>query len=356
MDIWTDFLRANGARLDESIVLDFGSPGKEIAAASAGVLCPLADWAAFDIVGVDAAAFLQGQLTSDVQQLSPGRAQRTAWCSAKGRMLATAVLVRTAPEQFTAILPASIAEAVRRRLAMFVLRAKVLLLPPAPEAVLCGVAGVSAEGALRAVGLDAPAPWAVGGDAGSLVVALDGGRYLVRAARERWIEWWPALCRSGIVPAGATVWRWLDIAAGVARIGPETQDRFVPQMANWELVGGVSFHKGCYPGQEIVARMQYLGRLKERLVRLDGEPATPPAPGTALFNAAFGDQAAGTIVDAVLDAGGRVAALAVAQTAAAASGALNCGGVEGPELKVRPLPYPVPEPEPPRRPGMPRPG
>jgi hypothetical protein len=138
----------------------------------------------------------------------------------------------------------------------------------------------------------------------------------------------------------------LTIRAGVPIITPSTADLFVPQAANWDALGGISFQKGCYAGQEIVARTQYLGRLKERLVlaHFDG---TPPAAGERLYSAEFGDQACGTVVNAAAAPDGGDL-LAVLQLAAAESGDLHLGALDGMPLNLQALPYPVPAPAAPR--------
>ena len=139
--------------------------------------------------------------------------------------------------------------------------------------------------------------------------------------------------------------------AGVPQIARATQELFVPQSANWDLVGGIDFQKGCYPGQEIVARMQYLGRLKERLLRfhVDGEP---PDAGTRLYSQRFGDQPCGTVVNAAPAPEGGSEMLAVVQWEAAASGRVHLGSHDGPPLAPRELPYVVPVPVAPVRPQL----
>jgi hypothetical protein len=139
----------------------------------------------------------------------------------------------------------------------------------------------------------------------------------------------------------------LTIRAGVPVITASTSDLFVPQAANWDALGGVSFQKGCYAGQEIVARTQYLGRLKERLAlaHLDG---APPVPGARLYSAAFGEQACGTIVNAAAAPDGGSDMLAVLQLAAAESGDVHLAAPGGASLRLSPLPYEVPAPAAPR--------
>jgi len=146
------------------------------------------------------------------------------------------------------------------------------------------------------------------------------------------------------------VWRWLGIRAGVPHIGAATNDLFVPQTANWDLLDGVSFHKGCYTGQEIIARTQYLGRLKERMHLFHTE-GPPPSPGTRIFGTVFGDQACGTVVQAAASPDGGSDLLAVVQLSAL-DGLLRVGTADGPVLAPLALPYPLPAAAAPNRPKL----
>jgi tRNA-modifying protein YgfZ len=145
-------------------------------------------------------------------------------------------------------------------------------------------------------------------------------------------------------------WRWLGIRAGVPMIGAATQDLFVPQTANWDVLDGVNFHKGCYTGQEIIARTQYLGRLKERMHLFHAE-SPPPPPGARLYGAVFGDQACGTVVDAAPSPNGGTDLLAVVQLSAL-DGPLRVGAPDGPVLAPRALPYALPPSTAPDRPRL----
>jgi folate-binding protein YgfZ len=174
---------------------------------------------------------------------------------------------------------------------------------------------------------------------GAVTVAKVSGtrpRYEVLAPTDEAIRLWSAL-RTHATPAGFEAWAWHDIMAGIPTVLPATREAFVPQMANLELVGGVNFKKGCYPGQEIVARMQYLGRLKQRLYRahVAGEP---PAPGTAIF-APANEQSIGTVMDARLSPETGSDLSAVIQIAAADTQDLRLGSIEGEKLTVTPPPY-----------------
>lgn len=244
----------------------------------AGQCAPLAHFALYKIVGEDAEAFLQGQLSNDVRQLDGARAQYTTYSNAKGRMLANMLLWRDG-DGFYMMLAADLAEQVVRRLRMFVMRSRVnfqaldtlplLLDEPGAERLSTALGLVMPADPMQQAGVDGVAVIRLP-HAGVLVVATEGDGRLLSSALEN----------SKIGVAGCN---WADarfVASGFAWIVQATQEAFVPQMANMELLGAVNFRKGCYPGQEIVARMQYLGKTKRRLFRVYSAAAL--APGMVL--------------------------------------------------------------------------
>ena len=344
---WSDYLAAHGASFDRDGVASFGAPVAELAAArDAAVACDLSALAVLRIAGPDAAAFSQGQFTDDVGALGRGEAQYGAWCSPKGRMLANFLIRRSDDSVFDLLLAESLSLAIAKRLRMFVLRSRVTITDASSESVRLGVGG---PGAGDAIGKALGAPPAVGDVASFgevLVVALPGPRYIVTVAPDAAASCWDRLA-SVCLPSGFAAWQWLTIRAGVPVITASTSDLFVPQAANWDALGGISFQKGCYAGQEIVARTQYLGRLKERLAlaHVDG---APPPPAERLFSAAFGEQACGTIVNAAAAPDGGSDLLAVLQLAAAESGDVHLGAPGGAALRLYALPYETPAPAVPR--------
>ena len=274
----------------------------------------LSNNAVLSVSGDDAAAFLQGQLTNDVEALGVNRAQWNGWCSPKGRLLATFLLVRR-PDGYLLMLPAEIAGPIAKRLGMFVLRSKVKIADVSDRYARRGIIG-------RRAG---PAPMEVVEDEGAILVGLEPGRIVALMPPER-----------ALTPnAGADAWELAAIRAGVPTITAATQEAFVPQMANFELVGGVSFKKGCYPGQEIVARMQYRGGLKRRMAIAHVDGTERPQPGQSVYSAAFGEQAAGTIVNAAPAPEGGFDALVVAQIESLDRRDLRWKSPDGPGLEVR---------------------
>jgi folate-binding protein YgfZ len=301
----------------------------------ATVVADLSHNAVLAVSGDDAASFLHAQLTNDVQALPAAGAQWNGWCSAKGRLLATFLLLRR-PDGFLLMLPAEIAPGIAKRLRMYVLRSKVKIEEAAMEGI--GLAGDDAARLVSAHFGSAPSPMRSVEKDGAVCVALDEARFVVLAPPAA--SALRAELTRGAAPAGRDEWEWTSIRAGIPTIVAKTQEEFVPQMANFELVGGVSFKKGCYPGQEIVARTQYRGILKKRMAMAHVDGARP-APGDSVHTPAFGEQAAGIVVDAAPAPGGGYDLLVVAQLEGIGAGDLRLGSLAGERLQLLPLPYPV---------------
>lgn len=301
--------------------------------------------------GADVATFLQGQLSSDVAALAVGDAQWASYNSPKGRMLGSLLLWREGPQSYRAWVAADLAEALRKRLAMFVLRAKVAVTERTAHGPRLGVGGEPATAAIAAAFGDAPAPGHVLQGDGAMLVATPDGRVLIHASADAANAVRQRLAAQ-IPESSAARWDLAGIRAGVPWVTLATQDLFVPQNLNWDLVGGVNFQKGCYPGQEIVARMHYLGRLKERTLRF-GVETSPPLPGTRLYGDVFGEQSCGTVVNAAATGnGGGSELLAVVRWDALDASPLRLGALEGPALTRLDLPYAVPVPAAPSRPTL----
>ncbi len=341
MSSWFSFLASRGARLDASGVMDFGDPAAELAAArDHAVLVDLSHNALLAVTGDDATAFLHGQLTNDVQSLPQGAAQWSGWCSPKGRLLATFLLLRRA-DGYLAMLPADIAAAFAKRLGMFVLRSKVKIADATELYARIGIVGERAASLLVAGHWGStPAPLSSAEKDGAICVALDAARFLALVPANA-APAFRDLFSGDWLRAGPDEWDWAMIQAGVPVVVAATQEAFVPQMANFDLVGGVSFKKGCYPGQEIVARTQYRGGLKRRMALAHFGGAERPKPGDSVFSAQFGDQAAGAIVSAAPAPGGGFDALVVAQLESLAKGDLRWKSPEGPRLDIVRQPEPA---------------
>lgn len=299
----------------------------------------LPDLAVVDATGADAATFLQGQLSNDLAAAGAGRAVLAGYCSPKGRLLALPLVLTLADGGLRLIVPAELVEGLLKRLRMFVLRADVRF--AARDELACFGLTVAEAAAGEPLGHGVAALPSAAPE--NVLDVLGGGDGADTAQILRWHDVPEAARRyllvvdrdavSGAAPDGAATWRLGDVAAGIPRIVDATRERFVPQMVNLQLVDGLSFRKGCYPGQEIVARMQYLGKLKRhmRRFRVD-DPGAAIAPGTAVT--AGDDADGGTVVDAVATPEG-VELLAVVRIEADP----DTLSVAGAALEPRPLPY-----------------
>lgn len=301
--------------------------------------CELTHLAVIGFAGEEARTFLHSQLTCDVNALDLNRSVYGSYCTPKGRILATFLLWHTA-EGFYMQLPSSLRESIQKRLSMYVLRAKVKIVDAGPQWVKLGYSGGAAASHIeRTLGVVPHHEHQLVTTPEAMIVRLPGDRYEILLSRDCESATVERL-RYGTEVASPTHWDWLDIRAGVPTITPPTQEQFVPQMVNLDLIGGLSFSKGCYPGQEIVARTHYLGRLKQRMYLAHLESGEP-RPGDKLYSADLGDQASGMIVNAAPAPESGFDALAAIQIASAKGGALHWKSPDGPELKLLPLPYEV---------------
>ena len=281
--------------------------------------------------GEDAVSFLQGQLTNDVAGLAMSEVRLAGYCSAKGRLLASFLVWKVAPDELLLACSADVLAATLKRLTMFVLRAKCRLSDASAEVALLGLAGATARGWL---GAGAPnAPWRIGEHDGARVLRLPDA-----AGTPRYI-----LATQGgaasppLPPLSLESWRWLEVQSGVPLIEAVNVEQFVPQMVNLELVGGVNFQKGCYPGQEVVARSHYRGTLKRRMALFDS--VADAHAGDDVFHDDDPSQPAGRVVNAAPSPLGGSSALIEVKLAGLASGRLHLQSLEGAVLERRPLPY-----------------
>ncbi|MFM2450124.1 MAG: tRNA-modifying protein YgfZ [Pseudomonadota bacterium] len=308
-----------------------GSPGAQ--------RCPLPHWGVIRALGSDAAAFLHGQLTQDIQQLALGQARQAGYCSAKGRLLATFIVWRESEEELLLVCDRSVLDSTLKRLSMFVLRAKCKLSDATQDRPLWGMWG-RLDSTDAAAG-NAMTPWSV--DDGS---DADAPASVVRLTdvQQHWRVLWVgrnASAAAALQPnAELSEWQRLQISSGLPMIEERTAEQFVPQMINYELIDGVNFQKGCYPGQEVVARSQYRATAKRRmfLFRTSGSATA----GTEVFHSADAEQPAGLVVNAVKQADGQTLLLAEVKLTALAQGTLHLSSNTGAMLEPRALPYAVP--------------
>lgn len=330
---WQAFLRTQGATDD---FLHFADPAAELkAAADASVVTPLVDMGVLRASGEEAVSFLHNLLTNDISKLGPNEIRRAGFCTVKGRLLAD-LLVWSEDSDYLIALPVDILPAMLKKLTMFILRSKVKLVDASHERPLLGLAGSGAESLVSTLAGSAPALRGSVAFAGGSLLRLDETRFIV-AANATVADTWRTLAASAR-PAGLAAWRWLEVTAGDPRVVLATQDQFIPQMINYDKVGGLVFNKGCYPGQEIVARTQYLGKIKRHMFRAHLGEGTV-AVADPVYAPETGDQACGTVVSVAPSPHGGVELLAVIQTSCAEAGEVHLGSVTGPRPQLLDLPY-----------------
>jgi folate-binding protein YgfZ len=281
------------------------------------------------VEGEDAAKFLQGQLTQDFVLLGPSQARLAAFCSAKGRMQASFVGFQRSPTEILLVCSRDILAPTLKRLSMFVLRAKARLSDATADFALYGLAGDTLKDR-----------WAGPSEPWSKVDMGPANRVQLYPAdgQPRALEVAPAGEPAPAGPAlAADLWLWGEVRSGIATITAPIVEAFVPQMLNYESVGGVNFKKGCYPGQEVVARSQFRGALKRRayLVHADA----PLQVGQEVFHEPEAEQPCGLVAQAAAAPSGAWDAIVSMQVAAAQGGRLTAGGADGAVLTLLPLPY-----------------
>lgn len=317
-----------------------------------GFMAPLESYGLVRVSGEDAVTFIHGQLSHDIAKLKVDEARVAGYCTPEGRLLAIMLVWKSGSDVWL-MMPREILPALLKRLQIYILRAKVTMTDVSGEFAITGLGGTKAPDALISAFAALPENTYAKTEAspGTLIRVTDafgGARFL-------WI-----------VPAGTTAastsladdlyrandedWALGDIAAGLPQIYEATQNRFVPQMVNMELVDGLSFTKGCYPGQEIVARTQYRGTVKRRMLpAYAGVPGDKTAqeagiaPGLDVFDTTSPNEPCGTLVRAARFDTGRIDCLMVVSRELSASASLRLGAPDGPALHITPLPYALPD-------------
>ncbi|MGD9773753.1 YgfZ/GcvT domain-containing protein [Diaphorobacter sp.] len=299
--------------------------------APAGGATPLSHLGVIRVAGEDAAKFLHGQLTQDFALLDLHHARLAAFLSVKGRMLASFIAFKRSSTEVLLVCPRDLLAPTLKRLSMFVLRAKARLTDATADFALYGLLGDAARAAMPSA-IPAAEPWAKADVGDASVVQLYPANGQPRAL-------WLAPAGSS-APAGEPVsealWLWTEVRSGIATVTAPVADAYVPQMLNYESVGGVNFKKGCYPGQEVVARSQFRGTLKRRTYL--AHATEPVTVGAEVFANGDAEQPVGTVVQAADAPGGGMDALVSLQIAAA-SGALQVGAADGVPITLLPLPY-----------------
>ncbi len=283
------------------------------------------------IAGEDAAKFIHGQLTQDFSLLGQDAARLSAFCSAKGRMQASFVGFKRPDGDILLVGSTDLVPTTAKRLSMFVMRAKAKVTDATAEFAVWGLAG----DAIKKIAGGAQSTWAKADfDVASVVnlyPALGVNRQLCVAPTGS-----PMPAGDALEPA---LWAWGEVHSGVATLSAPLAEAFVPQMLNYESIGGVNFKKGCYPGQEVVARSQFRGTLKRRAYLVHSAEAMEP--GQSVFVSDDAEQPVATVVQAAASPSGGFDAIISGQTSAIEAGGLHLGDASGPRLSVLPLPYPL---------------
>ena len=306
------------------------------------VLIPLEHLCCYEVSGEDAHSFLQGQLTNDIEAITKSRGQLSSYCTPKGRMLAI-FYICPSQDKYLIVLRKDVAETVMQRLQMFILRSKVTIKLSSNHQTLFGVAGPSIDSILNTLDIASPQQeYDVTCTENLHCMKIPGivARCML-IADSSLVETIGQL--ENVATQSFFYWQWLDIMTGIPSVSASTQESFVPQMANMELIDGVSFSKGCYPGQEIVARLHYLGNASRRMYRIETSTDAEINPGDDIYSTASeSNQAIGTIVTSTKESADKIAALAILRIEAAQQNQLAIGSPDGVPATVMPLPYDIP--------------
>ena len=339
---WANFLQTQQAHIDETGVSHFADDAA-VADQQTDLLCDLSQLGLLRFSGEDAASFLQGQLSNDINVLDGSQSQISSYCSPKGRILASLRVFRDG-DDFYLLIPADTLAATKKRLQMYVMMSKVNIDDLSDETVRIGISGQQANTALQQLSLNAPENsngYVHHNNVHILNISSTCPRYILISDAKTIQPAWEAM-KSDLPMKGYNSWNYMDIQDAIPGIVAATVDAFVPQMVNLHAINGVSFSKGCYPGQEIVARMHFLGKLKRRMYRATVHADQAPKPGDSVFSAnSTSGQGAGQIVTSAPLGDGNYEILAVIQISAKETGELHLHDIDGSVLQFRDIPYTV---------------
>lgn len=329
---WQDFTLSQGAKLEANNIIWPDAPTSADYA-----LSDLSHLGLIKATGEDVVSFLQGQLTNDTELVDAQHAQIAAYCTPKGRMLALMRLFMIDDAIYIQLPTSRLADTLKR-LSMFVMRSKVVLSDASDEFVAIGLSGQCASDLLE----NAPnADHAVTRSNGLTAIGVAGDplRFMLLGDVQAIQQYWQA-SQSQATVVNEDYWPLLDIHAGIPSVVSETVEAFVPQMANLQLLDAVSFTKGCYTGQEIVARMHYLGQLKRRMYLAHTDAELVKAGDELFAQSNASGQGAGKVVDARPALQGGWDMLIVTPTKNVEANDLQLTDAEGAKLIIQELPYP----------------
>lgn len=334
---WKDFFAEHETKLAESESTRFDD---NTLTNESSWLSHLASRAVLKVCGEDASTFLHGQFSNDLKQLNSKQWQLSSYSTPKGRLLAVFRIAKLNDDYYLEM-PADIIEAFQKRLQMFIMRSAVTLENLSHNLVICGLAGTDLKAPLKAMGIETPDE--VYGFASTVaqdvLLMREYGttpRYVVLAKPQRMIELWQKLDDS-VLQTTENTWSLSQIQQGQPDVFESTREQFVAQMMNLHVLGAVNFKKGCYPGQEVVARLQYLGKLKRRMYRFSAKSQTLPLAGSEVIQEEGAD-ASGKVVSAAFSSADTIELLAVMKVASIESGD-TLTLASGESLALRNLPY-----------------
>ncbi len=346
---WKEHLESQGAIFEQNTVIHYGNASQELASVTTDnktVITELSHYGLIKISGTESQSFLQSQFSNDVNLVSESQAQLNSYCSPKGRVLALFNLFQINSDYYLQ-LPKALLASILKRLTMFKMRADVELLDVSDSLLCIGLSGSAAESILNKQFNNVPNSTYSSATQNDITVirinddkvAKAQPRFLLFANTETLTSFWKSN-QDQLTPVSFEPWSYLDIKSGIPSITDETVDSFVPQMLNLQLINAVSFKKGCYPGQEIVARTQYLGKLKKRLYRLKSDDTNLLQPGTDLSTEqAEDEQSKGKIVNCQTSPTGGIEALAVLQISCIEQGSIIAKDNKSIKFSIQELPY-----------------
>ena len=335
--IWNSFLQKNKAIIENSHVIHYGNASTELKNTHSNtIIADLSHYGLIHFSGEDALQFLQGQLSCDVREIHHHTAKYGCYCTPKGRVLTTFLMWKDSSGYLMQI-PSSLLISLEDKLSKYILRAKVKLNNSSNKYVRIGISGNRSSELVKKIFGEIPnQSLKIINNTDNSVIFFTQNRFEIITTPNHAPKLWDYL-RKDATPVGKTCWDWLEIKAGIPIILPATQEQFIPQMVNLEAIGGISFKKGCYPGQEIVSRTKYLGKIKRRMYLANIKTKKIISAGNDLYNNK--EQPCGMVVNATPSPEGGYDLLAVIQIDSIQNKPIYWKGLEGPTLEIIPLPY-----------------